>query len=157
MGEESTKHEISENDLGLPPHCSNRRIDHNRTHILKISDTDKETGELEEIDINSPNRRVHPQYDTHVIPEEKQKRRRNRRGTTKEVSQPYLLQDKLVEVYFPGRNKSDFDNFLRAKKKNFDRSQFFNHSNKKESARSRDKPIVHEQDDHHTEFFVPKF
>ncbi len=101
MGEESTKHEISENDIGFPHpqesrHCSNRRIDHNRTHILKISDTDKETGELEEIDINSPNKRVHVQYNTHVIPEEKQKRRRNRRGTTKEISQPYLLQDKLV-------------------------------------------------------------
>ena len=79
-----------------------------------------------------------------MIPEEEVKiKRRNRRRTTKEVSQPYILQDKLIEVYFPGKNKSDLENYIRSKKKNFDRSQFFNNSNKKEYSKGREKPIVH--------------
>ncbi len=85
-----------------------KRLQH-RNSILKISDINKEVGELEEIDINSPNKRIaHKQYfDTHAIPEQNQKSKgkRNRRRATKcEISQPYLQQGKLIDIYFPGKN-----------------------------------------------------
>lgn len=70
---ESTKNDLSEVHLFSKDSSFVSKGRHNKASFLQINEDLKEAGELEEIDINSPNknRKFHKSfYDTSIIPEE---------------------------------------------------------------------------------------